>query len=558
MTLAILLVKVTIALALGLLAVRIARGSRAALRHAILAVTFGVLLILPISLIRIPRLEIPVQSSPRTALVLPAATAAYSFDARLAAPLRAPLPAAPGPALPALSTLLLAAWLAGFLVTFAPLVIAIHRSRILRRYALPWRQGQLAAGSISVGIHEALPGPVVCGILRPMILFPPDAHRWTAEDLHRAILHELEHVRRRDRIWHLASRALSSLYWFHPLVWTAWRQLALEAEKSCDDAVLSRSDSAAYANQLVALARRMSSTPVSPVLAMAARANLSARVDSLLDAERPRGRAGICSIALTIAASVLLVFSMTAVRVVAAPQASVPVVPGPAPIFEAVSVKLIDPASQGQHWHERGDPRYINITGSVHGFILRFYGIRETQLLNEPGWFSSRLYNIEATSNLPLNTQDYLRLLRGVLTDRFHLRLGDATRDLPVYFLEVGSHGTKFPELKDGDAPPKFPQPADGIFGRTFTSAQDLVDQTNARFGGFAFVDRPVIDHTGLTKRYVMRLETERERVDAAGERQNFPDFSSDLQSHLGLRLVAGHAPLHVFTVEHVEEPSPN
>jgi hypothetical protein len=34
-------------------------------------------------------------------------------------------------------------------------------------------------------------------------------------------------------------------------VWIAWRRLALEAERSCDDAVLRRSEAAAYADQLV-------------------------------------------------------------------------------------------------------------------------------------------------------------------------------------------------------------------------------------------------------------------------------------------------------------------
>ncbi len=556
MIFAILLAKVTVTLALGLFAVRMARGSRAALRHAILAATFGGLLLLPVSLSRMPRVEIPVKSSSRNTLALPPAPTVHGFDVPSSAAPRVSR-SEPEPALPSLSTLLLAAWFAGFLFTVAPLLLATRRSHILRRDALPWREGESAAGFVAVGIHEALPGPVVCGILCPMILFPPDAQHWPAEDLNRAILHELEHVRRRDRIWHVASRLLCSVYWFHPLVWIAWRRLVLEAEKSCDDAVLSRSDSMAYADQLVALARRMSSAPVSPVLAMAARADLTARIHSLVDAHRPRGRAGTCAVASTIAAALLLVSSMTAFRLVAAPQTPAAVA-GPTPAFEAVAIKLVDPANQGEHWHENPRGSHLSIAGTMHGFILRFYGIRETQLINEPGWFSSRLYSIEAAANVPMREKDYLPLLRGVLADRFKLRLGDATRELPVYFLEVGSHGVKFPELKAGEAPPKFPKPADGIFGRTFTSVEDFVNQTNGRFGGFAFIDRPVIDRTGLTKRYVMRLETERERTDASGQRQNFPDFLSDLQSQLGLRLVAGHAPLHVFTVEHAEEPSPN
>jgi beta-lactamase regulating signal transducer with metallopeptidase domain len=44
------------------------------------------------------------------------------------------------------------------------------------------------------------------------------------------------------------------VYWFHPLVWIAWRRLGLEAEHASDDAVLREADATAYADQLVALA----------------------------------------------------------------------------------------------------------------------------------------------------------------------------------------------------------------------------------------------------------------------------------------------------------------
>ena len=104
-------------------------------------------------------------------------------------------------------------------------------------------------------LHEALPGPMTCGVLHPAIVLPPDAQIWDQEDLNRAIVHELEHVRRGDWVSHCLARAVCAVYWFHPLVWIAWRQLALEAERSCDDAVLGRSEATAYADQLVGLAQ---------------------------------------------------------------------------------------------------------------------------------------------------------------------------------------------------------------------------------------------------------------------------------------------------------------
>jgi hypothetical protein len=57
----------------------------------------------------------------------------------------------------------------------------------------------------------------------------------------------------------------------------------VEAERACDDAVLGQSEATAYADQLVGLARQMSSSAKAPFLAMASRADLSTRVGAVLD-----------------------------------------------------------------------------------------------------------------------------------------------------------------------------------------------------------------------------------------------------------------------------------
>ena len=86
--------------------------------------------------------------------------------------------------------------------------------------------------------HEDLPGPMTCGVLHPAIVLPRESQTWDAGDLHRAIVHELEHVRRADWATQCLARMVCAAYWFHPLVWMTWRRLCLEAERSCDDAVL--------------------------------------------------------------------------------------------------------------------------------------------------------------------------------------------------------------------------------------------------------------------------------------------------------------------------------
>jgi beta-lactamase regulating signal transducer with metallopeptidase domain len=129
---------------------------------------------------------------------------------------------------------------------------------------------------------------MTCGVLNPAIVLPSNAEKWELEDLNRALIHELEHVRRLDRVSQCLARSVSAVYWFHPLVWIAWRRLTLEAERSCDDAVLGRSEPTAYADQLVRLAQRLSTAAKPPLLAMANRADLAARVGAILD-----GRSGV-------------------------------------------------------------------------------------------------------------------------------------------------------------------------------------------------------------------------------------------------------------------------
>jgi hypothetical protein len=77
------------------------------------------------------------------------------------------------------------------------------------------------------------------GTLRPGVLLPEAAGGWPAARLHAVVLHELVHVQRHDLVAQVAAQAACCLYWFHPMVWPAVRQLRKERETACDDAVLS-------------------------------------------------------------------------------------------------------------------------------------------------------------------------------------------------------------------------------------------------------------------------------------------------------------------------------
>ena len=153
------------------------------------------------------------------------------------------------------------------------------------------------------------------------------------------MIHELEHVRRGDWLSQYMARIVRALYWFHPLVWIAWRRLSLEAERACDDAVLRRSEATAYANQLVLLAERLASTATPPLLAMAACRDLSTRVRAVLDGAQARGRAGALPVATAIVAAALFIAAVAPLRAVRQVQAPSDGAQQPPLAFETASVK---------------------------------------------------------------------------------------------------------------------------------------------------------------------------------------------------------------------------
>ncbi len=145
---------------------------------------------------------------------------------------------------------------------------------------------------------------------------PDGACEWKEADLRRALVHELEHVRRGDWAVQLVARATCIFYWYHPLVWVAFRWLNLEAERAADDAVVRSADYTRYAEQLVLLAGRLRKTGAQPALGMANRSDLSARVRALLDDRQRRGRAEWWATASALSVAGLVVLTLAPVRAV--------------------------------------------------------------------------------------------------------------------------------------------------------------------------------------------------------------------------------------------------
>jgi beta-lactamase regulating signal transducer with metallopeptidase domain len=164
--------------------------------------------------------------------------------------------------------------------------------------------------------------PLVVGVVRPMILLPFSlAVGLTDEQLELVLLHELAHIHRFDPIVNLLQRLIEALLFFHPAVWWLSRQVSIERENACDDAVLRAGcQGPAYADALLRVAEicvSYSGRAVSPAGALAATGGsqnqLRRRILRLFNADSPaplRPASPAAALVLLLSASAIIALAI--------------------------------------------------------------------------------------------------------------------------------------------------------------------------------------------------------------------------------------------------------
>jgi uncharacterized protein (TIGR03435 family) len=570
--------KATLITTVALISAWLARGSRAAVRHAVLATSFAALLALPITSLLAPPVRIAVvQASPMQS------RGAEGIDASQS---NAPTDASSGitssipqRSLPPLD-LLFAGWMVGAAFSLIRIINGLRQVHFLRQFGLPWRHGQSIVGRIALDdgiyrhiellLHESLLAPVTYGVLHPAIVLPPDAQTWDGEDLNRAIIHEMEHVRRGDWVIHCLARVVCAAYWFHPLVWIAWRQLGLEAERCCDDAVLRRSDATAYADQLVELAQRLSSAGKSPALAMANRSDLSSRVRAVLDSRQERGRAGALLVTVACTVAMAVVLTMSPLRMVAAPQSAPAQTSGSLPSFDVASVKLNENPGRVP---VRFGPDSLTLTSvDLRIAMILAYSIRDFQI-SGPDWLrdsaGAKRFDITAKSSHAV-PEDQLRLmLRRLLIERFHLAIHWEKKEMPVIALLVAKNAPKL-HLSDSGATVdsqwlgfsnvhfQIEREPDGRILRAFTNAPmaALAAALSANISGSLTSSDVVIDMTELPGRFDFVLRDMGPAVfgDPPTVDDKLAYYKRLVQDEFGLGLERRKAPVDVLVVDRADK----
>jgi beta-lactamase regulating signal transducer with metallopeptidase domain len=177
-----------------------------------------------------------------------------------------PVPAAESPLTITRATIAAAIWLAGSAAWLVLAGVRVIRFRRLLRFARP-AGGELRQQIEQLGKRLGLakppatwlvPGPVAPMLWSvgqaPALLLPAGLwDRLSPEQQETLLAHELAHLKRRDHWVRVLELLATGLYWWHPAVWWARRELR-EAEEACCDAwvVWALPDSArAYASAIV-------------------------------------------------------------------------------------------------------------------------------------------------------------------------------------------------------------------------------------------------------------------------------------------------------------------
>lgn len=84
---------------------------------------------------------------------------------------------------------------------------------------------------------EKVNSPFVFGILRTRIYLP---FQTDEKDLPYIIAHEQAHIQRKDHLWKALGFLLLIIYWFHPLMWLAYRMMCRDIELACDQKVIGK------------------------------------------------------------------------------------------------------------------------------------------------------------------------------------------------------------------------------------------------------------------------------------------------------------------------------
>jgi len=133
----------------------------------------------------------------------------------------------------------------------------------------------------------------------------------------------LAHIYRYDWVAQIIVHFAAIIYWYHPLIWLAKREVRKESDRAADDVALATGMSATkYAEQLLNVARSIAARWLHPAPAIVRRSQLARRISVLLDERRNRSKLNRRQSVIATVLTLCLVIPVSVVSVTTAEEAA--------------------------------------------------------------------------------------------------------------------------------------------------------------------------------------------------------------------------------------------
>ncbi len=226
------------------------------------------------------------------------------------------------------------------------------------------------------------------------------------------------------------------------------------------------------------------------------------------------------------------------------------------PAFEVATVKLSDPSSHRQGIGSEG--RRMTLQGQTLTSMMMFaYSVHRQQIVGAPAWAGQDRYDVDGVADQDgePNLPQMQEMLRKLLAERFGVSLHHDRREMTYYAITVAKGGSKLtPSKLSAEDDPD--QNGNGDAKQmTMTFSNNTMD--HFALGMQYFLDKPVVNETGLTGRYDFKLRwlpNELQNTDADAPTSVF----TAVQEQLGLKLEVKHGPVDVLILDHVNRPTEN
>jgi uncharacterized protein (TIGR03435 family) len=226
------------------------------------------------------------------------------------------------------------------------------------------------------------------------------------------------------------------------------------------------------------------------------------------------------------------------------------------PTFEVATIKPTRPDEQGPRYDFRSR-RFSVIHASLSDLLKFAYGLQQSQIAKAQDWVNSENFDIvaEPGGEGEPSIKQWQSMVQKLMADRFQLKFYFEKREQSVYVLTVVKAGSKLTRSQsDPSATGGMGFGPAGHFGATNATMADIANAL-----GQGALNRPVVDQTGLTGRFDLRLTWTPDEARSATESADaLPDLFTAIQEQLGLKLVSTKAPVDVLVIDHVKRPSAN